>query len=193
MGRGATTGTPRHGRDGWSSHRVPRSAEPRHPDIPPPPASGRPGLDVGDAGFRARGCVPVRPCLGGGWTGPVSSILQAPGGGRSHTSPFGGTKVGGSAPRLGGLSTWRGKGKGVPRGTGPPDTRPSQPRGEGGRGRGPRGVQARLTPIPRSLHDERAQALRDQRAQPVRHGPHGAPWPHLHPGTHRRRRAHRAR
>lgn len=46
---------------------------------------------------------------------------------------------------------------------------------------------------PRSLHDERAQALRDERPQPVRHRPHRAPRPHLHPGAHREGSPHRRR
>lgn len=44
-----------------------------------------------------------------------------------------------------------------------------------------------------SLYDECAQALRDERPQPVRDGPHRAPGTDIHPGRHREGRAHRCR
>lgn len=122
---------------------------------------------VGDSGFRAFAGVPGTSAFREGQTPSASSVHEGLG-----CRGFGEGELEKQALRV----------------------RPEQGRlisarlgGKEGNRRGPAWTSLSRAPClcPRSLHDERPQALRDERPQPLRHGPHGAPRPHLHPSPHR--------
>lgn len=143
-------------------------AECRHPNISPHGVTCRPGVKVGASGF------------GAPRTSSPSCVHKGLGGGRGESwrSPSDVTRQAAWSPwSLGFSAAWRGR----------------RDRTVGTDASGVSPARLSRAPSALSLHDERPQALRDERPQPLRHGPHGAPRPHLHPGAHREGGAHRGR